>query len=307
MNVKFKFADMFAGIGGFPCQGFSIGGKRLGFEDTRGTLFFEIARILKEKQPKYFLLENVENLVIHDMSKEDKKAGKKIGRTFETILNVLSDLGYKTTWKVLQASDYGVAQARNRIYIVGCKDKYISLDDFEKSYKTLGEVQEYGLPCVNSDFSKKLFDYLDKNNLDVEFLYNKALRDKRGSKNNIHSWVLGLRGETTKEQQDFLEAMILERRKKSVADEKNLKLGDGLALSYKDLQRIYRGDNLDKDIAELLNMGYIKTKYVDNYPEMLYDIKGGKLSFEFAKFLDPRIPCFTLVATVLVIYCFPSI
>ena len=70
------------------CQPFSMAGKRLGFEDTRGTLFFEIARILKEKQPKYFLLENVENLVTHDLSKEDKKLGKTIGKTLETILSV---------------------------------------------------------------------------------------------------------------------------------------------------------------------------------------------------------------------------
>ena len=279
------------------CQPFSMAGKRLGFEDTRGTLFFEIARILKEKQPKYFLLENVENLVTHDLSKEDKKLGKTVGKTLETILSVLEELGYKTTWRVIQASDYGVAQIRRRIYIVGCKDKYISLDDFEESAKTFGEVQENGLPCVNSDFSKRLFDYLDKTNLDISFLYDKAIRDKRGSDNNIHSWDLGLRGDLNQNQKGFMDAFILERRKKSLAEEKGLSYKEGIGLSKSDLKNIYKGSDFEKDFSELLNLGYIKGKNIDNYSETLYDINGGKLSYEFAKILDPNKPCLTLVAT----------
>jgi DNA (cytosine-5)-methyltransferase 1 len=81
-------------LAGFPCQPFSSAGKQLGFEDTRGTLFFEIARILKDKQPEYFLLENVENLVRHDLSVQDKNNGEKMGKTLKTILKVLEDLCY---------------------------------------------------------------------------------------------------------------------------------------------------------------------------------------------------------------------
>lgn len=279
------------------CQPFSMAGKRYGFEDTRGTLFFEIARILKEKNPKYFLLENVENLVVHDLSKEDKKNGKEIGRTLETILSILNDLGYKTTWKVIQASDYGIPQARRRIYIVGSKDEYISLDNFKKSFKSFGEVQEKGLPCVDSDFSRRLFKYIDENNLDISFLYDKAIRDKRGSDNNIHSWDLGLRGDLSEIQKDFMDSFILERRKKSLAEDKGLEYKEGIGLSIKDLRQIYKGDNFEKDIAELLNLGYIKSKNIDNYSELLYDINGGKLSYEFAKIIDPNKPCLTLVAT----------
>lgn len=279
------------------CQPFSMAGKRCGFEDTRGTLFFEIARILKEKQPKYFLLENVENLVTHDLSREDKKAGKTIGKTLETILFVLNELGYKTTWRVLQASDYGVAQARRRIYIVGSKDKYINLDDFKTSFKSFGDIQEKDLPCVNSDFSKRLFDYLSENNLDVSYLYDKAIRDKRGSDNNIHSWDLGLRGDLNQNQKDFMDALVLERRKKSLAEEKGLIYKEGIGLNISDLKRIYNGLNFERDIEELLNLGYLKVKNIDNYSEKLYDINGGKLSYEFAKILDPNKPCLTLVAT----------
>jgi DNA (cytosine-5)-methyltransferase 1 len=95
-------------VGGFPCQAFSIAGKRLGFEDTRGTLFFEIARILAVKRPKNFVLENVRGLLSHDG-----------GRTFRTILSAINDLGYGVEWQVLNSKDFGVPQNRERVYIVG--------------------------------------------------------------------------------------------------------------------------------------------------------------------------------------------
>lgn len=95
-------------VGGFPCQAFSIAGKRAGFDDTRGTLFFDIARILKEKQPRHLVLENVKGLLSHDS-----------GRTFTTIIGVLTDLGYLVEWQVLNSKDFGVPQNRERVYIVG--------------------------------------------------------------------------------------------------------------------------------------------------------------------------------------------
>lgn len=98
--------------GGFPCQAFSIMGKRKGFEDTRGTLFFEIADILKKHKPKAVFLENVKQLVTHDK-----------GRTFEVILSTLAELGYHVKWKILNALDFGVPQKRERVIIVGFRDK----------------------------------------------------------------------------------------------------------------------------------------------------------------------------------------
>lgn len=95
-------------VGGFPCQAFSLAGKRRGFDDTRGTLFFEIARVLKDKRPRYFLLENVKGLLSHDK-----------GKTFQTILAVLSDLGYYVQWTVFNSKDFGVPQNRERIFIEG--------------------------------------------------------------------------------------------------------------------------------------------------------------------------------------------
>ena len=95
-------------VGGFPCQAFSIAGKRKGFDDTRGTLFFEIARILADKRPRYFILENVKGLLSHDE-----------GKTFQTILGVLTDLGYEYQWQVLNSKNFGVPQNRERVFIIG--------------------------------------------------------------------------------------------------------------------------------------------------------------------------------------------
>ena len=100
-------------LAGFPCQPFSIIGNGLGFADTRGTLFFEIERILKDKKPEAFLLENVKQLVKHDN-----------GRTFKVILSKLKNLGYHTHWKVLNALDYGLPQKRERVIIVGFRENY---------------------------------------------------------------------------------------------------------------------------------------------------------------------------------------
>ena len=110
---------------GFPCQAFSIAGKRLGFEDTRGTIFFEIARIAKEKRPPYLFLENVRGLLSHDK-----------GRTFDTIISTLDEMGYDAEWQVLN-SKYFVPQNRERIFIVGhlrdrSSRKVFPLGDFDE-------------------------------------------------------------------------------------------------------------------------------------------------------------------------------
>lgn len=93
---------------GFPCQAFSVAGKRAGFNDTRGTLFFDVARILKAKRPRYFILENVKGLLSHDN-----------GETIKTIFRVLTDIGYDFQWQVLNSKNFGVPQNRERVYIIG--------------------------------------------------------------------------------------------------------------------------------------------------------------------------------------------
>ena len=119
-------------LAGFPCQPFSIIGDKQGFQDTRGTLFFDIARILKQKQPRAFLLENVKQLLTHDK-----------GRTFAVIEEQLSQLGYTIYHKVLNALDFGLPQKRERIFIVGFREPIAF--EFPKSvgaYKPLLEILE---------------------------------------------------------------------------------------------------------------------------------------------------------------------
>jgi len=112
---------------GFPCQPFSIAGHRKGFADTRGTLFFDIERIISAKKPKAFILENVKGLVNHDK-----------GKTFKIILDTLEKkLNYKVFYKVLNSKDFGVPQNRERIYIIGFKDRRIEFEFPETLNKTV--------------------------------------------------------------------------------------------------------------------------------------------------------------------------
>ena len=103
---------------GFPCQAFSISGKQKGFEDSRGTLFFDVARIVKAKKPKIVFMENVKNFAMHDN-----------GRTLQVVQSTMEELGYKFYQKVLNAVDYGVPQKRERIYMV-CFRRDLCVDNF---------------------------------------------------------------------------------------------------------------------------------------------------------------------------------
>lgn len=117
-NIKKGDLDLLSG--GAPCQAFSYAGKRLGFEDTRGTLFYHYAVFLKKLQPKMFLFENVRGLLTHDG-----------GKTYKTMLNVFEDAGYVTEKKVLNAWDYGVAQKRERLITVGIRKDLANQIKFE--------------------------------------------------------------------------------------------------------------------------------------------------------------------------------
>jgi DNA (cytosine-5)-methyltransferase 1 len=151
--------------GGFPCQSFSIIGGRLGFSDTRGTLFFDVERILRAKRPKAFLLENVKQLTSHDN-----------GSTFKVILEKLASLGYYVHYKVLNGLNFGVPQRRERIIIVGFKENY-----------------PFEFPEKGSSKTKKLEDILEKDNeVDAKhFLsdYFKKKVDGRLKKQNKENFV----------------------------------------------------------------------------------------------------------------------
>ena len=129
-------------VGGFPCQAFSIAGMRKGFEDTRGTLFFDVARILKEKQPKYLLLENVKNLVSHEQ-----------GKTFKAIIKTLNEIGYTVDFSVINSAEAGLAQNRERTYIVGILN--------EKTNKGNRDRRNKKIDKLKSTFDYKGFDFFN--------------------------------------------------------------------------------------------------------------------------------------------------
>lgn len=129
-----KIPDFDVMIGGFPCQSFSIVGQRKGMKDERGQIIFSLAKILKKKRTKYFLLENVKGLVNHDK-----------GRTLQEVLKLLRKIGYKVEWKVLKSSDYGIPQIRERVYFIGVREDLVdnnfkfSFPEPIKTKKNMGE------------------------------------------------------------------------------------------------------------------------------------------------------------------------
>ena len=177
-------------VGGFPCQSFSIEGYRQGFcdEKGRGTLFFELARIIEEKQPQAIFLENVKNLVNHDK-----------GNTFKVILTTLEELGYFVTYQVMNAAEYGnIPQGRERIYIVGFKDK--------------GAFERFTFP-QKLDLTTSVFDVIDFKNLVEEQYYYREdkhyyplLRDNIVSVGSIYEYR---RGNTIRENKSGVEPTLL--------------------------------------------------------------------------------------------------
>lgn len=177
-------------VGGFPCQSFSIEGYRQGFcdEKGRGTLFFELARIIEEKQPQAIFLENVKNLVNHDK-----------GNTFKVILTTLEELGYFVTYQVMNAAEYGnIPQGRERIYIVGFKDK--------------GAFERFTFP-QKLDLTTSVFDVIDFKNLVEEQYYYREdkhyyplLRDNIVSVGSIYEYR---RGNTIRENKSGVVPTLL--------------------------------------------------------------------------------------------------
>lgn len=124
--------------GGFPCQAFSIAGNQLGFEDARGTLFYEIARAAEQVKPRYLFLENVRNLLSHDK-----------GKTFERMLKILDELGYDVEWQVLNSKNFGVPQNRERVFIIGhlrgeSTYRVFPIRGENKEFNTNGEINQVG-------------------------------------------------------------------------------------------------------------------------------------------------------------------
>lgn len=284
---------------GFPCQAFSSAGKRQGFADTRGTMFFEVERILRNKRPKGFILENVEGLVNHDG-----------GKTLQVIVDRLTALNYKFAFRVLNSKYFGVPQERKRIYIVGSTCSKPNLDNFPVSESKLGDILESGLPTVDTPFIRTLLMHFK-----IEELYGKSIKDKRGGNTNIHSWDLEIKGAVSVEQKRLLDTILTERRKKKWAEIIGVDWMDGMPLTKEQIQTFYDSPALGEMLDDLTQKGYLKFEYpkklireknesgvvtthreYDTTKPKGYNIVAGKLSFEINKVLSPNEIAPTLVA-----------
>ena len=165
-------------VGGAPCQAFSMVGRRLGFEDARGTLFYEFARVVKETQPKLFLFENVRGLLNHDK-----------GRTWRVMHDIFEELGYDVKFRVLNSCDYGIPQHRERIYCLGFKNKtdfkfpapidleYRMYDFLEDYIDTKYFLREKGIKFVTSHKNREKSYTQINGDVRKNIIYQRRLQD----------------------------------------------------------------------------------------------------------------------------------
>ena len=276
-------------LGGFPCQPFSYAGKRQGFGDTRGTLFFEIERILEKYKPKAFLLENVRGLYTHDG-----------GRTFETIMTKLHDLGYGTHELLLNSSNFNVPQNRVRLYILGilgdtpkmslvtnlgASDSHAYKRVQQQKQRTVADILEDNVDSkyyCSAEFEAQLRSVIGD---DLTKLHGYRLIDYRGGQ-SLHSWELGKKGKCSKAEINFMNLLIQNRRKPIFGTQQ-----DGKKLTLDQIKTFYTDDDILEVIASLKEKGYLKEENGKFNPVC------GNMSFEVFKFLDPNSIAITLTSS----------
>ncbi len=287
-------------LAGFPCQSFSYAGKQQGFADTRGTLFFEIERLLNaaKSKPRLMLLENVRGFTTHDK-----------GRTFATVMAKLKDLGYEVTAVLLNSSNFGVPQNRVRIYLVcslGHKPNLSIRSDLgaadshkfkqaalqgnffsaEVPHRCVADILE---PIVDEKyvcspkFVSQLFEAITPKGF--EFLHGVRLIDHRGG-NSIHSWDMGKNGHCSSTEKSLMDAIISNRRKKHFGIDK-----DGKKLTLEQIQSFWDQPELEKTLDSLVSKGYLKQE------DGKFNPICGNMSFEVFKFLDPSSISITVVSS----------
>lgn len=283
-------------LAGFPCQAFSYAGKQLGFADTRGTLFFEVERLLEKYRPKLCFLENVRGLTTHDE-----------GKTFKTILEKLYGLGYQVEYRIINASVVGVPQNRTRVYLfaslaeppqltidsdLGASDSHAykkrppSLFDDPHPKSLVKDILEDN-PARLYDCSSWFREKLEKATRgDLNKLHGVRMIDTRHG-SSIHSWDIGKKGECSKGEIEFMNLLVSNRRKHDFGV-----LQDGKALTLEQIATFYTKRNLVEIVESLLRKGYLKRDKSNRI-----NLVCGNMSFEIFKFLDPDSISITLTAS----------
>ncbi len=283
-------------LAGFPCQPFSYAGKQKGFGDTRGTLFFEIEKRIAQYQPEGFLLENVRGLTSHDE-----------GRTLSTIVEKLELLGYGVRCLLLNSSDFDVPQNRVRIYILGLKGRIpkttltssrgasdshqfkrigLAADLFTQDRPVLvRNVLDNNVPAhydCSPAFTKKLLSVAKQKKLPLAGL---RMIDFRNG-HSVHSWELNIKGVCTQDEVEFMNALIVNRRKKSFGSHQ-----DGKSLSLTQIEGFFPHPHLRDIATSLVAKRYLRER------DGLFNPVSGNMSFEIFKILDPDSISITLVSS----------
>jgi DNA (cytosine-5)-methyltransferase 1 len=277
-------------LAGFPCQSFSYAGEKRGFGDIRGTLFFDIMRLVDKGPPKLLILENVRGLLSNDG-----------GKTFKTIQYEIEKRGYSFDWLLLNSVNFGVPQNRVRVYmicILNRKEGDLLLESDKgppdsNNISSLGDghprvasILEENVPDrynCSSEFIEGIHRALGG---DLSTLHGRRFIDYRGG-HSIHSWEMGSRGICSSREIEFMNRFITERRNKKFGTHR-----DGKMLTREQISSFWEGGDLDKVLAGLLSKKYLKIVDGDKYKPV-----AGNYSFEVYKFLDPEKISVTVVAS----------
>lgn len=288
-------------LAGFPCQSFSYAGKQEGFADIRGTLFFEINRLLAKAKikPRVLILENVRGFTTHDK-----------GRTFATVKQSLERLGYGVQTILLNSAMFGVPQNRVRAYIVcfyggvpqlplqsnvgyadshkykvrkNQKELFLTSNNLSRTVSDILSESTHPKYECSEKFTTQLLQALDGKPLNS--LHGVRLIDSRGG-NSIHSWDMGLKGKCSDQERKLMKAIIKNRRRKVFGTEK-----DGKRLSEEQIKTFWTDENLSVLLKSLTKKRYLSLK------NGTYNPVAGNMSFEVFKFLDPESISITVVST----------
>ena len=223
----------------------------------------------------------------------------------------LENLGYNVSWRLIECQIFGIPQLRKRVFITGTLKSKVNIDNFKIKHSKLADILESNKPLVKSHFTDCLLKHYKP-----QELYGKAIKDKRGGANNIHSWDIELKGSINKQQISLMEKLFKERRKKHWAEEIGIKWMDGMPLTLNQISTFATMPNLKSLLDDLVEKNYLVKEYPkdivkvllpngkykeerqqDSTKEKGYNIVSGKLSYEFTKILDPNDIAPTLVAT----------
>ena len=282
-------------LAGFPCQPFSYAGKKAGFGDTRGTLFFEIMRLIDTYKPQAFIFENVRGLLTNDR-----------GRTIATIKHEIKSRDYSFDIFLLNSANFDLPQNRLRVYIVGVvnsKPKFNLISDpgpkDSHSYNpeklslfyppnkslTVANILEDNPDQKYNCSAKFVVPLKQRLNGNLSKLHGMRLIDYRGG-NSIHSWELGLRGKCSIDEIELMNNLILKRRNSQFG-----KHQDGKLLSQEQIASFFTHPQLDILLNSLVSKNYLQIV------DAKYKPVAGNFSFEVYKFLDPDKISVTLVAS----------